>query len=141
MYDVEEEYCKYLKQLGGRIISSDKPIGEIREARVSMGITQDELGRLMGVRRETISRIETGAINPTFTFINKFCRTITVAKIVRDFQAIREVYKLDGKDVPSISRGILKPYFDIPAGELDVIFKIGVRGYQKSRNKIIKNMK
>ena len=141
MYDVEEEYARYVGQVGGRIISSNQPVEEIREARTSMGIIQEELGRLMGLRRETISRIENGSINPTFNFVTKFCRTIAAAKVVRDLQALEEVYHLSGKEVTSISPGILRPYFDISPEDLEIIFRIGVRGYRKSRNKIIKSMK
>lgn len=141
MYDVEEEYARYVEQAGGRIISSNKPVEEIRDARTSMGITQEELGKLMGLRRETISRIENGSINPTFDFVTKFCRTIAAAKVVRDLQALKEVYLLSGKEVTSLSPGILRPYFDIPSEDLEIIFRIGVRGYRKSKNKIIKSMK
>lgn len=141
MYDVEEEYARYVGQVGGRIISSNQPVKEIRGARTSIGITQEELGKLMGLRRETISRIENGSINPTFDFITKFCRTIAAARVVRDLQALEEVYRLSGKGVTSLSPGILRPYFDIPPEDLEVIFRIGVRGYRKSKNKIIKRMK
>jgi len=141
MYDVEEEYSRYVGQVGGRIISSNQPVEEIRDARTSIGITQEELGKLMGLRRETISRIENGSINPTFDFITKFCRTIAAARVVRDLQALEEVYRLSGKGVTSLSPGILRPYFDIPPKDIEIIFRIGVRGYRKSKNKIIKRMK
>lgn len=140
MYDVEEEYSRYVEQVGGRMVASDQPSKVIRTARVSAGITQDELGKLMGLRRETICRIENSSINPTFGFIARFCRTIATTKVVRDLQALEEVHRLSGKEASPISPGILKSYFDISLENLEIIFRIGVRGYQKDREKIIKKM-
>lgn len=141
MYDVEEEYSKYVGLVGGRIISSSRARDEIRDVRVSLGITQEELGVLMGLRRETISRIENGTINPTFDFVRKFCSTVAIARIVRDLQALEEMSLLAGKDVSPVTPSMLRLYFNVPPKNLNLLFNIGVRGYQKSKAKIIKELK
>ena len=40
-------------------------ICKIKEHRVVLGISQEELANMVGVRRETISRLEKGLYNPS----------------------------------------------------------------------------
>jgi transcriptional regulator with XRE-family HTH domain len=141
MYKVEEEYERYVQEIGGRIISSEDPCTDIRKTRTSLGITQEELGTLMNLRRETISRIENGSINPTFEFVKRFSKTAAIAKVVRDLQALEEVSIMRGENVASLPPGLLRMYLKIPLQDLKLISEIGIRGYQKSRTKIIKKMK
>lgn len=37
----------------------------LREARLELGLSQEAMGKLVGVSRQTISSIETGQFNPT----------------------------------------------------------------------------
>ena len=46
-------------------------IEEIRKAR---GIRQDELAKIMGVSRQTISSLETGRYNPSIQLAHKIAR-------------------------------------------------------------------
>ncbi len=140
VYNLEEEYSRYVQEIGGRLVSSEKPRGDIRRTRLALGVTQEELGRLMKLRRETISRIETGSISPTFAFVKKFSRTMAVARIIRDLLALEEVSVLDGRSF-SISPALLRVYFNVPMDNLRLISDIEIRGYQKSKAKIIKEIK
>jgi DNA-binding XRE family transcriptional regulator len=137
MYHVEEEYDRYVKYYGGRLVSADDPCREIKVGRKALGITQEELGALLNLRRETISRIENGAIRPTFDFVIKFSRTLAAAKVIRELQALSEV-KDGGMTLPGIN--ILRSYFNLPRKDLEMISEIGIKGYQKSRAKILKNL-
>jgi DNA-binding XRE family transcriptional regulator len=139
MYHVEEEYERYIRYYGGRLVSADKPSQEIRVGRKSLGITQEELGTLLKLRRETISRIENGAINPTFDFVIKFSRTLAAAKVIREMMALSEV-KDGGMSLPGTNPNILRSYFNLPRKDLEMISEIGIKGYQKSRAKILKNL-
>jgi transcriptional regulator with XRE-family HTH domain len=141
MYNVEEEYSKYMGLVGGRIISSNRAREEIRHARLALGITQEELAALLGLRRETISRIENGAINPTFDFIKKFCSAVAIARVVRDLRALEDTLLLAGKEVSPVTPNMLRLYFDIPLENLKMLFNIGVRGYQRSKAKILKELR
>lgn len=135
MYKMQEDFTRYVTEIGGKIISSSNQREDIRKTRVTFGITQKEMGELVGVRRETISRIENGSISPTAEFIRKFARIIALARVVRDMQAMREV-----QGVGSLSPNLLRGYFDISAQEFELISKIGIRSYQKSRAKILKKI-
>lgn len=141
MYNVEEEYLKYVGNVGGRIISSNNPMLDIRKTRASLGITQEEMGMLVRLRRETISRIENGIINPTFEFVKKFSKIIAAAKVIRDLQALEEVSMLSGKSASSLPPSLLRVYFNISLQDLRLLSEISIRSYQRSKAKIIKRIK
>ncbi len=136
MYNVEEELTRYVTEIGGRIVGSPKQGEEIRKTRIAFGITQEEMGELVKLRRETISRIENGSISPTMEFVRKFARVIALARVVRDMQAMREVQNL-GSFSPNLLRGAV----EISQQDFELISRIGIRGYQKSRAKILEKIK
>lgn len=140
MYNVEEEYLKYVGNVSGRIISSENPMEDIKKTRSALGITQEEIGKLVKLRRETISRIENGIINPTFEFVKKFSKTIAAAKVIRDLQALEEVSILSGKSAGSLPPSLLRVCFDIPLQDLKLVSEIGIRSYQRSKAKIIRRI-
>lgn len=47
---------------------------EIKKARIDRGVTQLELARLVGVQEQTISRIETGRLDPEEELVLKISR-------------------------------------------------------------------
>ena len=58
-------------------------INHLKEHRARLGVNQQEMGRLVGVSRQTISQIERGDYSPSITValkIAKVCGT-TVEKI------------------------------------------------------------
>ena len=46
----------------------------LKERRVALGVNQQELGRLAGVSRQTISQIERGDYSPSVTLALKLAR-------------------------------------------------------------------
>ena len=65
-------------------------INHVKEIRVSLGMTQQELGDLLKVSRQTIFSIETGKYVPS---------TILSLKISKIFnQSVEEVFVLDKND-------------------------------------------
>jgi putative transcriptional regulator len=65
-------------------------INHVKEMRVSLGMTQQELGDLLKVSRQTIFSIETGKYVPS---------TILSLKISKIFtKSVEEVFVLEGKD-------------------------------------------
>jgi|GEM_PF-1821896 len=141
MYNVEKEYLKYVENVGGRIISSENPIVDIKKTRNALGITQEEIGKFVKLRRETISRIENGIINPTFEFVKKFSKTIAAAKVIRDLQALEEVSILSGKSAGSLPPNLLRICFNTSPQDLKLISDVSIRSYHRSRAKIIKRIK
>lgn len=65
-------------------------INYVKEMRVSLGLTQQELGDLLKVSRQTIFSIETGKYVPS---------TILSLKISKIFtKSVEEIFILDEKD-------------------------------------------
>ena len=65
-------------------------INHVKEMRVSLGMTQQELGDLLKVSRQTIFSIETGKYVPS---------TILSLKISKIFtKSVEEVFVLEGND-------------------------------------------
>lgn len=141
MYSVEHTYNRYLKEVGGRIISGDIISNEIKFVRKSVNITQAELGTIMNIRRETVTRIENGKIYPTTRFIKEFTKTVGAMKVIRDLRALNEVSRLKGREMNTPSVVFLSSCLDIPLQRLKLIFEIGERRYQKKRQKILKTIK
>lgn len=54
-------------------------INSLKVQRVKIGINQAELGKLVGVSRQTISLIERGDYNPSITLVLKLCKVFDVA--------------------------------------------------------------
>jgi len=61
-------------------------------------MSQEEFGELMDLRRESISRIETGSVTPTFDFAKKFINAMALIEAIRVERAQHkeiDVYFLD----------------------------------------------
>lgn len=54
------------------------------------GFTQDALARLLGIRRESLSRVETGAVSLTLDLLQRFTRVVTLSRAVREQLAYAE---------------------------------------------------
>jgi transcriptional regulator with XRE-family HTH domain len=56
------------------------PLGDrIRQRRLELGFTQEELARRLGVRQNVISRLEAGGVlNPSIQMIRSLARTLQV---------------------------------------------------------------
>lgn len=68
----------------------DDPGAEVKALREKHGFTQDTLARILGIRRESLSRVETGAVSLTLEMLQKFTRVITLARAVREQLAYAE---------------------------------------------------
>lgn len=63
----------------------------IRELRAKTGLTQEELARQVGVRRETIVFLEKGKYNPSLKLAYKVARTLS--------STIEEVFTFEEEDL------------------------------------------
>jgi transcriptional regulator with XRE-family HTH domain len=138
MYLLEKEYEGYIKDVGGAVVSSSNPDQEIKSLRRSMNIRQEDVGTLLGLRRETISRIENGSISPTFAFLRKFSELMALTKVIRDLEALSEIKMHEG-DVDMSNLKLLLFRLKVSPSDLELISKLSEKGYQKSRAKILKN--
>ena len=62
----------------------------MKALRERYGFTQDVLARLLGIRRESLSRVETGAVSLTLDLLQRFTRVVTMARGVREHLAYAE---------------------------------------------------
>lgn len=138
MYLLEKEYERYIKDIGGAVVSSENPNSEIKNVRTFLNIRQEDLGILLGLRRETISRIENGSISPTFAFVRKFSELMALTKVIRDLEALSEI-KMLGSGVDLSNLKLLLFRLNVSPDDLLLISKLSEKGYQKSRAKILKS--
>lgn len=62
----------------------------MKEHRARLGLNQEELARLVGVRRETISNLEKGRYNPSLVLAWNIAKVFGVA--------IEEVFTIEGEE-------------------------------------------
>ena len=62
----------------------------MKEHRARLGLNQEELARLVGVRRETISNLEKGRYNPSLVLAWNIAKVFGVT--------IEEVFKVEGEE-------------------------------------------
>jgi transcriptional regulator with XRE-family HTH domain len=138
---IEEVFERLVEEIGGRVVASPEPGKYLKELREGAGVTQEELARLLGLRRESISRIENGTITPTLSYVRRFARVIAALKIVRELLAQEEASMLAGQRSASFSLRLLRLCLDFSAQELKQISELGVRGYQRTKKKALRRIK
>lgn len=68
----------------------DEPGVKVKELRERYGFTQDQLAQLCGLRRESLSRIESGHVRLSLDFLQRFTRLMTLARGLREHLAYAE---------------------------------------------------
>ena len=119
--------------IAGDIVNSPERGRLIQTYRGHMGLTQDELSKIMGLRRETISRIENGRVTPTLVFIHAFSGIMALMEAV--------------KSLRSQDKGIEYPYFTrigvelgVPQDRVSSIIDLAIQSYDKKRKKAIRSL-
>ncbi len=122
------------KDVAADIILDNEPGKVIREYRKRYGISQTELGELMNLRRESISRIENGSVAPTFDFVKSFISTMAL------IEAIRVERAQDKKIDVHFLENIVKES-GLSLEKLPFMLKVAVESYDRKRMKIQKYLK
>ena len=68
----------------------ENPGVEMQSLREKHGFTQEQLATLLGLRRESLSRIESGKVALTLPVLQRFSRVVTLARGVREHLAWAE---------------------------------------------------
>ncbi len=139
MYNIEENFSKYTRDIGSNILFSPLPGTTVKEVRKGIEVSQERMAQLLGVRRETVSRIETGAINPTAAFIKKFTKIVSTIKVFRDINALRDTHQIEG-DLP-LNPTFIKTHLALTSAELDALMNIGSASYRKTKKKILRRIR
>lgn len=106
----------------------------IREYRTRYGMSQEQLGVLMNLRRESISRIENGSVTPTLGFIKKFINAVSLIEAIR-------VERAQHKEIDVHFLENLAKELGFSREELTGILKVAVESYDKKLIKIQKSLK
>lgn len=80
----------FMTELAGKLVMLDSPGPEVKALRERYGFTQDWLATLLGMRRESLSRVESGHVSLSLNFIQRFVRIMTLARGVREHMALVE---------------------------------------------------
>lgn len=129
-----EWLISFEKDVAGEIFLSQNPGEVIREYRTRYDMSQEDLGELMDLRRESISRIENGAVTPTLDFIRAFIRAAALIEAIR-------VERAQHKEINMYLLENIMKEFGFSREKLPFILKIGVESYDKKLTKIRRTLK
>ncbi len=129
-----EWLVSFEKDAAGEILMASDSGQVIREYRKRYGMSQEELGELMGLRRESILRIESGSVTPTLDFVKTFIKAASLIEVIRVERAQHK--EIDVYYLENIAR---ESGFD--REKLPFIIKVAVESYDKKLMKIQKSLK
>lgn len=129
-----EWLASFEHEMAGELILSREPGGVIREYRTRYKMSQIELGELMDLRRESISRLENGSVTPTFDFVKSFIVTVALIEAVR-------VDRAQNKEINVHLFENIARESGFQVEKLPVVIKIAVESYDKKLSKIRNSLK
>jgi len=106
----------------------------ICQYRKRYGMSQEDFGELMGLRRESISRIETGSVTPTFDFAKKFINAMALIEAIR-------VERAQHKEIDVYFLENLAKELGFDREKLEFMLKVAVESYDKKLIKIQQSLK
>lgn len=122
------------KEVAFDLFLASNPGDVVRDYRKRYDMSQEELGELMELRRESISRIENGSVTPTLDFIRKFIRASAVIEAVR-------VERAQHKEIDMHFLGNLAKELGFSRENLAFLLKVAVESYDKKLIKIQRSLK
>ncbi len=129
-----EWLVSFKKDMAGEIVLNQDTGEVICEYRKRYGMSQEELGELMELRRESISRIENGSVTPTFGFIRKFINAAALIEAIR-------VERAQHKEIDVYFLENLAKELGFSPEMAMRLLKVAVESYDKKLIKIQKSLK
>lgn len=129
-----EWLAAFEREIAGEIVLSHEPGDVIRVYRMRYGMSQEELGGMMDLRRESISRIENGSVTPTFDFVRGFIMTVAVIEAIR-------VERAQNKEINVHLLENIARESDFSIEKLPFVLKLAVESYDKKLIKIRKSLR
>ncbi len=129
-----EWLVSFEKDVAGDVILNIDPGKVIREYRKRYEISQEELGELMELRRESISRIENGSVTPTFEFVKTFIKAIAMIEAIR-------VERAQHKEIDIYFLENIAKESNLSLEKLPFMLKMAVESYDRKLSKIQKSLK
>jgi len=131
---IPEWLVSFQKEIAGAIVLTQDTGEVICKYRTRYEMSQQELGELMGLRRESISRIETGSVTPTFDFARKFINAAALIEAIR-------VERAQHKEIDVYFLENLSKELGFNREKLTFMLKVAVESYDKKLKKIQKSLK
>jgi predicted transcriptional regulator len=129
-----EWLVSFQKEIAGAILLTQDTGDVICKYRTRYEMSQQELGELMGLRRESISRIETGSVTPKFDFARKFINAAALIEAIR-------VQRAQHKEMDVHFLENLAKELGFNRENLTLMLKVAVESYDKKLKKIQKSLK
>ena len=129
-----EWVISFEKAAAGELFLAENSGEVIRQYRKRYDMSQEELGELMGLRRESISRIENGSVTPTFGFIRKFINAAALIEAIR-------VERAQHKEIDVYFLENLAKELGFSREMAMRLLKVAVESYDKKFIKIQKSLK
>lgn len=131
---VPDWLLSFEKEVAGELFLAPNPGDVIRNYRMRYDMSQEELGELMNLRRESISRIENGSVTPTLNFIKTFIKAAAIIEAVR-------VERAQHKEIDMHFLGNISKELGFTKENLEFLLKVAVESYDKKLTKIQKSLK
>ncbi|MCX9088041.1 MAG: helix-turn-helix domain-containing protein [Candidatus Methanoperedens sp.] len=124
----------FQKERAGALFLTPDTGEVICEYRKRYGMSQEEFGELMELRRESISRIENGSVTPTFDFAKKFVNAMALIEAIR-------VERAQHKEIDIYFLENLAKELGFDREKLEFMLKVAVESYDKKLVKIQKSLR
>ena len=134
MLYIPEWLVSFQKELAGAILLTPDTGDVICDYRKRYDMSQQEFGELMGLCRESISRIENGSVTPTFDFARKFINAAALIEAIR-------VERAQHKEIDIYFLENLAKELGFNREKLTIMLKVAVESYDKKLKKIQKSLK
>ena len=134
MLYIPEWLVSFQKEIAGAILLTPDTGEIICNYRKRYDMSQQEFGELMGLRRESISRIENGSVTPTFDFARKFINATALIEAIR-------VERAQHKEIDVHFLENLAKELGFNREKLTFMLKVAVESYDKKLKKIQKSLK
>ena len=121
---LSEWMIEFAKEIAGRLVMSQDPGKSVQGLRNAYNITQKDLSELLELRRETLSRIENGRINPSSGFVCSIAKVFTLIEAGKV-----QCEKRGGIQIPFFNR--MSKDFGVSQEKSDAILKIAMDSYNK----------
>jgi transcriptional regulator with XRE-family HTH domain len=134
MLYIPDWLLSFQKEAAGAILLTHDTGDVICDYRKRYGMSQQEFGELMKLRRESISRIENGSVTPTFDFVRKFINAMSLIEAIR-------VERAQHKEIDVHFLENLAKELGFNREELELMIKVAVESYDKKLLNIQKSLK
>ena len=129
-----EWLVSFQKEIAGALFLTQDTGEVICGYRKRYGMSQEEMGELMELRRESISRIENGSVTPTFDFAKNFINAMSLIEAIR-------VERAQHKEIDVYFIENLAKELGFNREKLTFMLKVAVESYDKKLMKIQKSLK